>query len=84
MVLNHETAFAWTTTKHGQLDNQYFPPVKIPTIPHMYTMDIPKHSYPTFVLGSSHTDYQRLHRLWCVRTDCHSLPVMLVLHAQTE
>ena len=34
MVLNHETAFAWTTTKHGRLDDQYFPPVKIPTVPH--------------------------------------------------
>ena len=34
MVLNHETAFAWTTTKRGQLDNRYFPPVKIPTVPH--------------------------------------------------
>ena len=34
MVLNHETAFAWTATEHGQLDNRYFPPVKIPTIPH--------------------------------------------------
>ena len=34
MVLNHETAFAWTATKHGQLDDQYFPPVKIHTVPH--------------------------------------------------
>ena len=34
MVLNHETAFAWTTTECGRLDNRYFPPVKIPTIPH--------------------------------------------------
>ena len=48
-----------------------------------YTMDTLKHSYPTFILGSSHTDYQRLYRLWCVRTICRSLLVMLVLHAQT-
>ena len=34
MVLNHETAFAWTATEHGRLDDQYFPPVKIPTVPH--------------------------------------------------
>ena len=34
MVLNHETAFAWTATKRGRLDNQYFPLVKIPTVPH--------------------------------------------------
>ena len=34
MVFNHETAFTWTATEHSQLDNQYFPPVKIPTIPH--------------------------------------------------
>ena len=34
MVLNHETAFAWAITKHSRLDDQYFLPVKIPTIPH--------------------------------------------------
>ena len=34
MVFNHETAFAWTATECGRLDDQYFPPVKIPTIPH--------------------------------------------------
>ena len=34
MVLNHETAFAWTATERGCLDDWYFPPVKIPTIPH--------------------------------------------------
>ena len=34
MVLNHETAFAWTITKHSRLDNRYFLPVKIPTVPH--------------------------------------------------
>ena len=34
MVLNHETIFTWTTTECGQLDDQYFPPVKIPTVPH--------------------------------------------------
>ena len=34
MVLNHETAFAWTATKYGQLDDRYFPLVKIPTISH--------------------------------------------------
>src|SRR4029077_4458978 len=34
MVLNHETAFAWTATERGRLDDRYFPPVKIPTVPH--------------------------------------------------
>ena len=34
MVLNHETAFAWTATERGRLDDQYFPPVKISTVPH--------------------------------------------------
>ena len=34
MVLNHETTFAWTATECGQLDDWYFPPVKIPTVPH--------------------------------------------------
>ena len=34
MVLNHETPFAWTATERGQLDDQYFPPVKIPTVSH--------------------------------------------------
>ena len=34
MVLNLETAFAWTATECSRLDNWYFPPVKIPTIPH--------------------------------------------------
>ena len=34
MVLNQETAFAWTTTEHSRLDDRYFPPVKIPNIPH--------------------------------------------------
>ena len=34
MVLNHETAFAWTATESGRLDDRYFPLVKIPTIPH--------------------------------------------------
>ena len=34
MVLNHETAFAWTATERGRLDDRYFSPVKIPTVPH--------------------------------------------------
>ena len=34
IVLNHETAFDWVPTERGQLDDQYFPLVKIPTIPH--------------------------------------------------
>ena len=34
MVLNHETTFAWTATECGRLDDRYFPPVKIPTVPH--------------------------------------------------
>ena len=35
------------------------------------------------VLGSSHTDYQRPYRLWCVQTVRCSILVMLVLRAQT-
>ena len=34
IVLNHETTFTWVPTEWGWLDDQYFPPVKIPTIPH--------------------------------------------------
>ena len=34
MVLNNETTFAWTATERGRLDDRYFPPVKIPTVPH--------------------------------------------------
>ena len=34
IVLNHKTAFAWVPTERGRLDDQYFPPVKIPTVPH--------------------------------------------------
>ena len=83
MVLNHETAFAWTATEHGRLDNRYFPPVKICTYRPPYTMDTPKHFYPTFVLGSSHTDYQRPYHPWCVRTVHHGILVTLVLRAQT-
>ena len=34
IVLEHEMAFAWIPTEHGCLDERYFPPVKIPTVPH--------------------------------------------------
>ena len=34
IVHKHEKAFAWVPTKWGHLDKWYFPPVKIPTIPH--------------------------------------------------
>ena len=61
----------WSVLSTSQ--DTYYPP---------YTMDTLKYSYPTFVLWSSHTDYQRLYHLWCVWTVCRSLLVMLVLHAQ--
>ena len=34
IVLEHEMAFTWVPTECGCLDKRYFPPVKIPTIPH--------------------------------------------------
>ena len=34
IVLEHEMAFTWVPTKCGHLDERYFPPVKIPTVPH--------------------------------------------------
>jgi hypothetical protein len=34
LVLIHETAFAWDASERGRLDERYFPPVKIPTVPH--------------------------------------------------
>ena len=34
LVREHETAFAWVPTERGRLDERYFPPVKIPTVPH--------------------------------------------------
>ena len=34
IVRAHEKAFAWVPDEQGRFDEQYFPPVKIPTIPH--------------------------------------------------
>ena len=34
IILEHKMAFAWIPTKHSRLDKRYFPPIKIPTIPH--------------------------------------------------
>ncbi|KIJ14898.1 hypothetical protein PAXINDRAFT_23931, partial [Paxillus involutus ATCC 200175] len=34
IVREHETAFAWIPTERGRLDEHYFPPVKIATVPH--------------------------------------------------
>ncbi|KIJ05744.1 hypothetical protein PAXINDRAFT_42286, partial [Paxillus involutus ATCC 200175] len=34
IVREHETAFAWIPTEQGRLDEHYFPPVKIATVPH--------------------------------------------------
>ena len=34
IVRIHEKAFAWIPTERGHLNEWYFPPVKIPTIPH--------------------------------------------------
>ena len=49
IVLDHETAFAWVPTEWGRLDDQYFPPVKIPTIPHtpwiLHNIPIPPSSW---------------------------------------
>ena len=35
IVHNHEMAFAWDPSERGRFDEQYFPPIKIPTVPHM-------------------------------------------------
>jgi len=34
IVCQQEMAFAWEPLKRGRMDPKYFPPVKIPTIPH--------------------------------------------------
>ncbi|KIJ08983.1 hypothetical protein PAXINDRAFT_88126 [Paxillus involutus ATCC 200175] len=34
IVCEHGTAFAWIHTEQGHLDEHYFPPVKIATVPH--------------------------------------------------
>jgi len=34
IVCQQEMAFAWKLLEHGCMDLKYFPPVKIPTIPH--------------------------------------------------
>ena len=34
IVLEHEMAFTWVPTECSHLNERYFPPVKIPTIPH--------------------------------------------------
>ena len=34
MVLNQETAFAWTDAERGSFRCDFFPPVEIPTVPH--------------------------------------------------
>ena len=34
IVHTHEKAFAWVPDKQGHFDEWYFPPVKIPTVPH--------------------------------------------------
>ena len=55
MVLNHETTLTWTATECGQLDDQYFPPVKIPTIPHTVTVHLLYHGIFLFsVLRCTH------------------------------
>ena len=49
IVLNHETAFTWVPTERGRLDDWYFPPVKIPTVPHtpwiLHNISIPPSSW---------------------------------------
>jgi hypothetical protein len=35
LVHIHEKAFTWIPIEQGRLDQQYFPPVKIPTIQHI-------------------------------------------------
>jgi hypothetical protein len=35
IVCEHEKAFAWVSDERGCLNEKYFPPVKIPTIPHI-------------------------------------------------
>ncbi|KIK35870.1 hypothetical protein CY34DRAFT_40153, partial [Suillus luteus UH-Slu-Lm8-n1] len=35
LVKEHELVFAWDASEHGHLDETYFPPYKIPTVPHV-------------------------------------------------
>ena len=82
MVLNHETAFCMDRYRTRPIRQSVFSTGQ-DTYRSSYTMDTPKHSYPAFVLGSSHIDYQRPYCLRCVRTVHRSIPVTLVLRAQT-
>ncbi|KIK34415.1 hypothetical protein CY34DRAFT_37490, partial [Suillus luteus UH-Slu-Lm8-n1] len=34
LIRTHELVFAWEASEHGRLDERYFPPYKIPTVPH--------------------------------------------------
>jgi len=34
IVHQQEMAFTWEPLEHGRMDPKYFPPVKIPTVPH--------------------------------------------------
>jgi len=34
IVCQQEMAFAWEPLEHGHMDPKYFPPAKIPTVPH--------------------------------------------------
>ena len=49
IVLNHESAFVWILAERGRLDDHYFPPVKIPTVPHtpwvLHNIPIPLSSW---------------------------------------
>ena len=49
IVFDHKTTFAWVLTERGQLDDRYFPPVKIPTISHtpwiLHNIPIPPSSW---------------------------------------
>ncbi|KAJ8594386.1 hypothetical protein M405DRAFT_700396, partial [Rhizopogon salebrosus TDB-379] len=35
LVLVHETTFVWEPGERGQFKEEYFPPIKIATVPHM-------------------------------------------------
>ena len=34
LMMGHQDGFAWTDAERGQFHEDFFPPVKIPTIPH--------------------------------------------------
>jgi hypothetical protein len=57
LVQVHEKAFTWDASERGRLNETFFPPYKIPTIPH--SLVSMQHSNPVFNLRRSYLHHQR-------------------------